>query len=73
MTQDICDKIEYLTRGTTETAPVGALADNISLPANLLDEEEFGPDKTPKPKISKYNFKSGLRFILLFRPTGCLG
>ena len=71
MTQDICDKIEYLTRGTTEAAPVGALADNVSLPAKLPDEEDSEPDKPPKPKIRKYNFKSGLRFILLIRPTHC--
>ena len=71
MTQDICDKIEHLTRGTTEAAPVGSLADNISLPAKLPDEEDSGPDEPPRPKIRKYNFKFGLTFNLLIRPTHC--
>ena len=55
MTQDIQNKIEFLTRGTSEAAPVGALADNVSLPTNYpADESDSGPDEPAPPKISKF-------------------
>ena len=65
MTQDIQNKIEFLTRGTNETAPVGALADNVSLPTNYpADESDSGPDEPLPPKIRKFIFlQLNQRFI----------
>ena len=54
MTQDIQNKMEFLVRQTTEAPPVGALADNLSLPTNFpIDESDSGPDIPPPPKIRK--------------------
>ena len=55
MTTDIQNKIEFLTRGTTEAQTIGVLSDqNIDLPANYpADDSDSGPDEPPPPKISK--------------------
>ena len=62
MTDDILKRLEKLTRGTTEAAPIGILAENLSLPTNVGGEDsdsDLDPYKDPPKKINLLTAKYG--------------